>query len=139
MKVVSSDGNHEIKSSCKGLFIRFKNIPKNELSGVYDGDCGKIRDEIGVSCYQFIKNGENYNIILSSISVGFLSDLMYFLEEFKDNQITAFLIEGDKVGIGTYGEPLVQNIKIIKELHYIELAEPKPKYKMDLTNPQLRD
>ena len=37
------------------FFIRFKNIPENEISGVYDGDCGKIRDELGVSCYQVYK------------------------------------------------------------------------------------
>jgi hypothetical protein len=120
------------------FFIRFKNIPENEISGVYDGDCGKIRDELGVSCYQFIQQGENYNIILSSISTGFLYDLIYFLDEFERNNIPAYLIEAEQVGIGTYGEPVVKNIKIIQELEYIELAIPKPEYKMDITNPQLR-
>ena len=36
------------------MYIRFKNIPDNEISGVYDGDLGKIRNELGVCCY--IKN-----------------------------------------------------------------------------------
>ena len=93
------------------FFIRFKNIPENEISGVYDGDCGKIRDELGVSCYQFIKQGENYNIVLSSISTGFLHDLCWFLDDFKDSKIPAYLIEAEQVGIGSYGEPVVKNIK----------------------------
>ena len=120
------------------FFIRFKNIPENEISGVYDGDCGKIRDELGVSCYQFIQQGENYNIILSSISTGFLHDLCWFLDDLQDGKIPAYLIEAEQVGIGSYGEPVVKNIKIIKELEYVQLAEPKPKYKMDVTNPQLQ-
>jgi len=120
------------------FFIRFKNIPENEISGVYDGDCGKIRDELGVSCYQFIQQGENYNIVLSSISIGFLYDLIGFLDDLQEGRIPAYLIEAEQVGIGSYGEPVVKNIKIIKELEYVQLTEPKPKYKMDITNPQLR-
>ena len=125
--------------SCyRQFFIRFKNIPENEISGVYDGDCGKIRDELGTSCYQFIKQDENYNIILSSISTGFLHDLCWFLGDFESGKIPCYLIEAEQVGLGSYGEPVVKNIKIIKQLERIELVNPKPKYKMDITNPQLR-
>ena len=104
-------------SECyRQFFIRFKNIPENEISGVYDGDCGKIREELGVSCYQFIQQGENYNIVLSSISTGFLHDLCWFLDDFQEGKIPAYLIEAEQVGIGSYGEPVVKNIKIIKNL-----------------------
>lgn len=126
------------KVEVKDFFIRFKNIPENEISSVYDGDCGKIRDELGVSCYQFIQQGENYNIIVSSISLGFINDLYWFLDSFIDGKIPAYLIEAEQVGLGSYGEPVVRNIKIIRELCYIELAHPKPKFKMDITNPQIR-
>jgi hypothetical protein len=118
-------------------FIRFKDIPENEISGVYDGDCGRIRDELGTSCYEFIKRGKNYNIILSSINTGFLNDLIGFLY-YEDINIPIYLIEAKQVGIGTYGEPVVKDIVIIKQLERIELANPKPKYKMDMTNLQLR-
>jgi len=88
------------------FFIRFKNIPENEISGVYDGDCGKIRDE-------------NYNIILSSISTGFLHDLCWFLNDFKDGKIPAYLIEAEQIGIGSYGEPVFD---ILSRLERLEKA-----------------
>lgn len=121
------------------LFIRFKNIPDDEISGVYDGDCGKIRDEVGVSCYEFINQDDSYKIILSSLSSGFLRDLCFFMEELECNNIPVYLIEAERVGIGSYGEPVVKNIKIIKQLTRLELVEPKPSYKMDITNAQFKD
>lgn len=127
---------HLIDGIKRQLFIRFKDIPEDEISGVYDGDLGKIREEIGVSCYHFIKNGENYNIILSSVSPGFLSDLSRFLY-FGDN-LPIYLIEAEQVGIGSCGEPVVKNIEILEQLEVVELVDPKPKFKMDVTNPQLR-
>jgi len=121
-----------------GLFIRFKDIPPNEVSGVYDGDCGKIRDEEGVSCYEFIIDNQGiYRIILPSLTSGALYDLSSFIEEFESKRIPAYLISAEKVGIGTYGEPVVKNIKVLSELSIKELADPKPKFKMDRTNKQL--
>ena len=120
------------------LYIRFKNIPENEISGVYDGDCGRIRDELGVSCYEFIEREGNYNIILSSINTGFLNDLCGFVDRFEMGEISAYLIEAEQVGIGTCGEPVVKKIKIIRELEIIEFANPKPIFRMDKTNTQLR-
>jgi hypothetical protein len=119
-------------------FIRFKNIPPNERSGIYDGDLGKIREEIGVSCYDFIEIDGNYKIIIPSISSGVFFDLSSFINDFKNNKIPAFIIEADQIGIGNYGEPLVKNVKIICNLKRVELAEEKPKFKMDRTNPQIR-
>lgn len=120
------------------LFIRFKDIPPNEISGVYDGDCGKIRDEIGTSCYRCIKHGQNYNIVLSSISNGMIRDLWNFVDSFEDGKIPAYLIKANQVGIGSYGEPVVKNIKIIKKLVRVELSNTIPRFKMDITNPQLQ-
>lgn len=125
-------------SKKRQFFIRFKDIPENEVSGIYDGDCGKIGDELGVSCYQFIQQGNYYNIVLSSIYDGFLHDLIWFLNDFKVGNIPAFLIEAEQVGVGNYGEPVVKNIKIIKQLSWVDLVDKKPKYKMDKTNPQLQ-
>jgi len=119
-------------------FIRFKDIPENEISGIYDGDLGKIKDEVGVSCYKFIKDGDNYNIILPSIDLGVVNDLQLFLDEFKYNKISCYLIEAEQVDLGNYGEPVVKNIKIISKLKRVELYPIKPKFKMDRTNPQLQ-
>lgn len=119
------------------MYIRFKNIPPNEISGVYDGDLGKIRNELGVSCYECYKIDNVYKIILPSLDLGCLYDLINFIESHVDNEIPVYLIDGDKVGLGTYGEPVIKNITILCELKVSQLQIPKPIYKMDKTNPQL--
>jgi len=108
------------------MYIRFKDIPSDEISGVYDGDLGKIRDELGVSCYKAVKNEDTYQIILPSLDAGCLYDLLNFIEDARKGEFPIYLIEGNEVGIGSYGEP----VKIV------ELAEPKPQFKMDITNLQ---
>lgn len=118
------------------MYIRFKKIPLDEISGVYDGDLGKIRDELGVSCYKAVKTNETYQIILPSLDDGCLYDLLHFIQDSKNGEIPIYLIDGDEVGIGTYGEPVLKNITIIKELKIVEFVDPKPKFKMDNTNPQ---
>lgn len=137
MKKIKEQKKSNLKNA-RRFFIRFKNIPVNEISFIYDGDWGKIGEEIGVSCYEFIKQNKNYKIILSSISTGFLYDLIRFLNDVETEQIPVYLIEAEQVGLGNYGEPVVKNIEIVRQLNYIELANPLPKYKMDKTNPQLQ-
>jgi len=120
------------------MYIRFKDIPNNELSGVYDGDLGKIREEIGVSCYKAIKFNNTYKIILPSLTEGCLYDLLGFIRDCRNDEIPVYLIDGQQVGDGSYGEPLLKHIRVLKKLKIIELAEPKPEYKMDKTNCQFQ-
>ena len=79
------------------MFIRFKNIPPNEISGVYDGDCGRIRDEKGVSCYHCIEEQGAYKIIIPSLCNGVLFDLINFIEDFKRKEFPVFLIVPNKI------------------------------------------
>jgi hypothetical protein len=118
------------------MYIRFKEIPQNEISGVYDGDLGKIRDEIGTSCYNAIKVDNTYRILLPSLSEGCLYDLIGFIQDSLRNEIPIYLLSGHKVGLGSYGEPLIKNIVVLEELKIIDLHNPKPVFKMDRTNPQ---
>lgn len=120
------------------MYIRFKDIPKNEISGVYDGDCGKIRDEVGVSCYEAVKDKDIYRIILPSLDTGVFHDLMFFIEDAKNGEIPIYLVEGNYVGLGTYGEPCIKDVLVISELEIVELSEPKPEFKMDRTNLQFK-
>lgn len=115
-------------------FIRFKDIPENEISGIYDGDLGRIGDECGVCCYKATKEGDFYKIVLPSLGEGVLYDLLYFLRDLSP----IYLITGDMVGIGSYGEPALKNITIIEEMECVELANPKPKFKMDKSNIQFK-
>jgi len=119
-------------------YIRFKDIPPNEISNIYDGDLGVVGHEKGVSCYEFVKSKEGYfKIVLPSIDAGPMHDLIYFIDDLKRNEIPAYLIEATEVGLGTYGEPVVKDITIICKIQYVEFAEVKPKFKLDRTNPQL--
>jgi len=121
---------------CK--YIRFKDIPPNEISNIYDGDLGVVGYEKGVSCYEFVKTKEGYfKIVLPSVSSGPMYDLINFIEDLKNKKIPAYLIKATEVGLGTYGEPVVKNITIIREIQLIEFAQVKPKFKLDKTNPQL--
>jgi len=114
-------------------YIRFKNIPDNKKSGIYDGDLGKVGEEAGLSCYECIKDENNYyKIIIPSLEVGCLYDLIGFIED----KCPIYLIQGNKIGIGTYDEPVIENPIIISKLKIIEFANPIPKFKLDKTNKQ---
>jgi len=93
-------------------YLRFGEIPENERSGIYDGDLGKISEEIGVSVYNVIKKKGVYNILLPMpIKQGHIFDLSGFLETRNK-----YLLNGDEVGIGSNGEPLLINVKVIKKI-----------------------
>lgn len=119
------------------VYIRFKDIPEDEISRIYDGDLGCVGEELGVCCYECIEENGIYRIIAPSICNGVFVDLCHFTSSLLDEYIKCYLIEGDVVGTGTYNEPVVKNVKIIKELKYKELKDPKPKFKLDKCNPQL--
>lgn len=119
-------------------FIRFKDIPENEISGIYDGDLGKIGEELGVSCYNITKKEDFYKIIIPSLSEGAIYDLLYFIQCAKSGEFPIYLVEGEQNGTGTYGEPTIQNVEILNELEIFEFASPKPKFKMDRHNIQFK-
>jgi len=131
-KMEKSTNNVIIKN--EKYYIRFKNIPENEISGVYDGDLGKIRDEVGVCVFDCIIIDGFYKIILPSFSTCPLYDLQNFINYTKP---PIYLVTGDEVGKGTYGEPAIKNVKIISELDFKELYNPVPFFKLDPTNVQL--
>lgn len=99
-------------------YIRFGDIPENEHSGIYRGDEGKIGEEIGVSCYEFIFLDGGYRILLplnANIHTG--ATLGYPIDEYLGGSRKVFLVTGDEVGRGKDNEPLLNNVKIIKEIY----------------------
>ena len=119
-------------------FIRFKDLPPDEKSGVYDGDLGVIRHEAGVSCYECINHGDVYKIILPSLCSGIFFDIQNFLSQYQDGKIPVHLVKGNQVGTGTLGEPVIKNVSIISKLELVETEHPKPEFKMDRTSKQLK-
>jgi len=118
------------------MYIRFKNIPEDEISNIRDGDLGVVAKELGVSCYHAVEDNGTYKIVVPSLCLGSLYDLIGFISDAQDNDVPIYLIEGNEVGVGNYGEPVVKDVLLVSQLKIMELADPKPKFKMDRTNPQ---
>lgn len=96
----------------KSKYIRFGRIPNDEISRVWSGD-SIVKNEVGVSVYDCIEKQGIYKIVIPSIYDGVFEDLIHLL--FNDPR-KIFLVEGDEVGLGTYGEPCLKNVVIISEL-----------------------
>lgn len=92
------------------MYARFGDIPNNERSSIYCGDSGKIGEEIGVSVYDAIEiNGEWRIVMPKNITYSTCVTLSSFIDKkFK-------IVDGDLVGYGSDGEPLIINVKILNQ------------------------
>lgn len=101
-------------------YIRFGKIPENEVSAIYCGE-EKVGEEKGVSVYDAIEIDGEWRVVLPHPllkEVGF--DLYNFISNtnhlIETERRTMYLVQGDEVGKGSTNEPLLRNVKIIKEL-----------------------
>lgn len=97
------------------IFYRFGKIPKNEKSCIWRGD-EEIGEEPGVSVYEAHKNinGTYSPVIPFPIKEKTLNDFIYHIGYFTGNK---YLVTGELLNeTGTDGEPLIKNVKILKEL-----------------------
>ena len=109
--------------SDKSLYIRFGDIPTNSKSKVYNGEI-EIGIEEGISVYPAFEDKEG-NIILGlnlPITKTSLHTQQHLLE--YDNR-PCYIVTGDYVGKGTDGEPLIKNVRIIKEIKPYRVKEDK--------------
>lgn len=94
-------------------FIRFGEIPENERSGIYHIS-EKIGEEIGVSVFDATCIDDEWRIVLPlNITEPLIIDLQNFGIYSRPIK---YLVTGDVVGKGTIGEPLIRNVKVIKNL-----------------------
>ena len=97
------------------IFYRFGEIPKNEKSYIWKGE-EKVGEEPGVSVYEAHKNinGTYSPVLPFPTSEKAFNDFIYHIEYFTGNK---YLVTGDLLDkTGTNGEPLIKNVKILKEL-----------------------
>lgn len=103
-------------------YIRIGEIPDNELSKIHRGDA-VIGEEKGVSVYdaEFINDkwrivmpyyfkegqGQTYEALIQNVT-----ECRYKIN--KPSKV--YLVSGKKVGNGSDGEPVIKNVKIIKDL-----------------------
>ena len=132
-----------MKWKSRNIFIRFGEIPENEKSTRYFHTI-PIKKEKGVSCYNAIKYKKQFLIVVPPIiKDSFCETLSDLYQDYTCGLRKAYLISGKEVGKGADGEPLVNQIKILKELDNLfkieslseqELKEQNNLYDIAVTN-----
>ena len=104
----------------KKHYIRFGEIPENEVSGIYRGEV-KVGEEKGVSVYDAVEIDGIWRVVLPNPllkEVGF--DLYNFIQAteymYETEHKPMYLVQGDEVGKGATNEPLLKNTTIIRTL-----------------------
>lgn len=97
------------------IFFRFGEIPINEQSGIWKGE-EKVGEELGVSVYEAYKNinGSYSPVLPMPANISTLDTFLYFIKYYSGKR---YLVTGDVLpSVGIDGEPLIINVKILKEL-----------------------
>lgn len=105
------------------LYIRFGEIPTDEISKIYRGEI-EVGTENGVSVYPAFKIDEG-DIVLG-LSLPITKTTLYTqqqLIEYGDRP--CYLVRGDYVGKDTDGQPLINNISIIEKIDGYRVKEEK--------------
>ena len=111
-----------INQDIKTYFIRFGEIPDDEQSSQFIGT-HEVKKEQGVSVYNAICIDDKWHVIMPSILIEgqgntyenliqSVTGCRYYPEEFRQ----VYLVTGDEVGSGSDGEPVLKNVKIVKNL-----------------------
>ena len=99
----------------KRLYLRFGNIPEDEISRIYWNGEEEIGQEVGVSVYDAIESADGtYSIGLPLPVTRTSLHTQQHLIEYDNRPL--YLVTGDFVGRGRDNEPLIRNVRIIKEL-----------------------
>lgn len=106
----------------ENIYIRIGEIPKDEISHVYRGDA-IIKEELGVSVYNCTIINDKYHIVMPlpfkegqgytyEALIQNVTECRYKVEEPQK----VYLVSGIQVGIGSDNEPVIKNVKIIKDI-----------------------
>lgn len=97
------------------VFYRFGEIPINEKSSVWKGE-EKVEEELGISVYEAHKslNGLYSPVLPMPATISTFDTFLYFIKYYSGKK---YLVTGDVLPFfGKDGEPLIKNVKILKEL-----------------------
>lgn len=101
------------------LYIRFGEVPKDGKSKIHFGD--KVAGiEPGVSVWKAVKaNGAYFPVLPEDVNESGIQD---YFDELFDKDKKVYLVTGRELAVtGHDNEPLLYDIKVIKELcHYYE-------------------
>lgn len=100
------------------VYIRFGKLPENENSAVHCSD-EIIRNEGGVSVWRAIEDqGKYWPLMPDNPNDNTVADYFHMLTNlYGCGEGPVYLVIGDEIGIeGAAREPLLRNVKIIKEI-----------------------
>jgi len=106
------------------FYIRIGKIPIDGISRIYRGEV-LIGEEKGVSCYYGVQlKGKWHIIIPNPLKIGAIQTLESLINQVTEewykvnpkDKSKIYLIDGEEIGIGSDGEPILKNVKIIKEI-----------------------
>ena len=99
-------------------YIRFGGIPVDEVSTVFFRGDKTEKKEKGVSVYHCAVINGNYHICLPNPTTESAVDTIHglLLQACSIKNKKVFLVEGNEVGIGSDGEPLIKNVRIIDDV-----------------------
>ena len=111
-----------VPSTTEKFYIRIGDIPSNEKSKIYKGDSA-IGEEDGVSVYNCIKLNNIYHIVMplplkegQGITyenlIQEIAQCRYEIEKPRN----VYLVSGMEIGKGHDNEPLIKDVKILKDL-----------------------
>lgn len=103
-------------------YIRIGEIPDSEISKKYNGE-SVIDVEKGVSVYNVVKISGIYHIVMPTpLKEGQGITYEQLIQEVTEcrykieNPRRIYLVTGKEVGVGSDGEPVIKNVKIIKDI-----------------------
>lgn len=95
------------------MYIRFGHIPFDGKSKIWDGEeC--IGEEDGVSVYRAFVDGDSVYVCLPIPLNKDAADTFYSIAYYQN--LPVFLVNGNPAGTGHDGEPLIKNVRIVKQL-----------------------
>ena len=118
-------------------YIRIGEIPSDEKSRIHRGDA-IIGEEEGVSVYNCVELNGFYHIVMPlPMKEGQGNTYECLIQNVTEcrykilNPCKVYLVTGDEVGKGSDNEPVIRNVRIIKDItdyyssHYPKYDNPK--------------
>lgn len=102
------------RTKMERYFLRFGRWRDNEQSAIHKNGEFIVGYEKGVSCFDatLLEDGKWHLILPNPCKINTIDDIHGFMLEAYDNK-QIYLVQGDIVGFGSDGEPLLKNLKLV--------------------------
>lgn len=104
----------------RSRYIRYKSLPENGISKIYGKEEVVLGEEKGISCWKAkYKNGRWFPQFPKKPTQFSLDDFSWMMQ--VEGEV--YLISGTKIAVGSDGEPVIKNAKILKRIKRYSMEE----------------